>query len=76
MGMEPPKPIVIAYARKLSRLSAEVEKLARVARGWMPRGVIRDLWASESELFSLAKALNAYAKYGCGGGESVDEKEW
>ena len=49
---------MIAFAHKSKRLSAEVEKMARYGREWLPDDeLLRDFWRAQLILFKLGNKI-------------------
>ena len=55
---QPHKAVIDAYIHKATRMSRDVERMARYGRDWLPDDeLLRQLWRAQHALYEFSKQL-------------------
>ncbi len=57
MDIPTPDGVLVAFSRRLFRLSRDLEALARTARTYLGRDALTAIWASQRELYLTALSV-------------------
>lgn len=61
---QPPREVQLAYSNKCRRISEDVEKMARLAREYLPKELVAQLWLAQGIMFDLAFVIERDANSG------------